>query len=390
MRVITAGESHGNSIVAVLEGIPSGLTLEKGFIENELKRRRSGYGRGPRMSVEKDEFEIVSGVIGGKTIGSPIVISIYNTEWEEWRNKLFECAEPEQSLLPTRPRPGHADYSGMLKYGFENARPVIERSSARSTVAIVAAGAILKQFLREFEIEVRSVVTSVGEKSAKLPEKLHLKDFDSFEKNEFRTFGEITAGTFREEIDKVAAKGTTVGGVVEVWGLGIPPGLGTYITPFERIDSKIAASMMAIPSVKAVEIGKAVEAAGITGDKALDEIYIERGNIKRKTNFAGGIEAGMTNGEAVRVRLYVKPVPTQRKPLRTVDLKNLKETETFYERSDVCVVPAVGVIGEAMLSYVISEEITKKFGADSLEEIKSSFKRYLGRLNWSPQRESRL
>lgn len=390
MRLVTAGESHGKGILAVIEGTPAGLRVDLERISKELERRRRGYGRGERMRLEKDEFEFISGVINNVTTGAPISVLVKNTEWEKWRESLFENPEPDEKLLPVVPRPGHADYSGVIKYGFENIRPVIERSSARTTVAFVAAGAVLKTFLSELGIEVRSLVAAVGEKEATLPEIIKLDDFEKYEKNDFRTLSEKIALIFKGEVDKARESGTTVGGIAEVWAFGAPPGLGSYVSPFERIDSKIAALMMAIPSVKAVEIGSGVKISRKNGFQAHDEFLISQGKVFRRTNHSGGIEGGMTNGEAIRVRLYVKPIPTQASPLRSVNLKTMEEEKTFYERSDVCVVPAVGVIGESMISFALAEAILDKFGRDTMKEIKRAWEEYLRRIPWSPRRESHL
>lgn len=390
MKFMTSGESHGRGILVIIEDMPAGLKIDFDGVTRELRRRRKGYGRGERMRLEKDEFEILSGVINRETIGTPISILIRNIEWKKWKEALYENPTPDEMLLPVVPRPGHADYAGVIKYGFENIRPVIERSSARTTAALVAAGSIFKSFLRNLNVESRSVVIAIGRKEAKLPHIIKLSDFEEFEKNEFRTISNNDALSFKEEVDNVKETGTTVGGMVEIWAFGVPPGIGTYTDPFQRIDARIAASMMAIPSVRAVEIGEGIEISKKIGAEVLDEFIVSRKKVWRKTNYSGGIEGGMTNGEPIRVRLYVKPVPTQRSPLKSVDLRSMKEAKAFYERSDVCVVPAVGVIGESMMSFVLTEAILEKFGKDTMKEILNGWKEYMRRIPWSPRQESHL
>jgi chorismate synthase len=384
MKLITAGESHGPGVLAIIEGLPAGVPVKRERIERELARRREGYGRGPRMALEKDSVEILSGVLHGSSIASPLTILIRNTEWETWRRELYE-AEPKAvraELLPRVPRPGHADYAGAVKYGFSNVRPVIERSSARATAAVVAAGAIFKEFLEGVGIRIGSVVCAVGTEEIDVPEFGSYEELVSKTSGEFRTISEAAHRRFRRVVDEAVAQGTTVGGLVEVMAFGCPPGLGTYTAFDERLDGKIAGALMAIPSVKGVELGNAADVRRAFGRDAMDAFVLEDGTVRRASNRMGGIEGGMTNGEPIRVRLHVKPVPTQKAPLASIDILEKEPRESFYERSDVCVVPAVGVIAEAVLAYVLAREALRQFGGSTYDDFREAFERYTRRIGW--------
>ena len=346
LRFLTAGESHGKCLTAIIEGIPSGITIDTDFINNELKRRQQGYGRGERMKIETDTVEITSGVRFGKTIGSPITLVIKNKDFEAWKKIMSVAPEDvtdEKSFSTFRP--GHADYAGSIKYAHKDLRNVLERSSARKTAIETAVGAVAKLLLKELEITGTSKVTQIG--SACCP------------------------ANFEEEVDIMRGKGDTVGGRFVVTYTNLPVGLGSYVHWDRKLDGKIAQAVMSIPAVKAVEIG--LNPTGKQGSEYHDEIFIENGEITRKTNHAGGIEGGMSNGEDIVVTGVMKPIPTMRKPLKTVDSKTMEETEAHFERSDVCAVEACSVVAESRIAWVLADEVLLKYGGDNLEELKRNY-----------------
>jgi chorismate synthase len=380
----TAGESHGQALVAILSGMPAGLCVDFDYINRELKRRQGGYGRGGRMKIESDTAQFLSGVRRGRTIGSPITLLISNHDWENWKEALAVEDSPEararhKSL--TRPRPGHADLAGCLKYNFPEARYVLERASARETAARVGAGALAKLFLKEFGIEVASHVVAVGS--------VALEDESvSFQKVlALRAVEDIMLGCvdpavearMKEEVDKALEARDTVGGTFEVIAHGVPPGLGSVAQWDERLDGQLAQALMSIQAVKAVEIGSGIEGAASPGSRVHDEIGYDREKscFTRKSNRAGGLEGGISNGEDIVVRGYVKPISTLRRPLESVDFATKETVKAAYERSDVCVVPAAGVVGEAMLALTISRSFLEKFGGDSMGETKRNFLAYM-------------
>jgi chorismate synthase len=383
LRFQTAGESHGQALVAILSGIPAGLGIDFEYVDRELKRRQGGYGRGGRMKIESDAAQFLSGVRHGKTIGSPITLLISNHDWENWKEALAVAESPEtraRHKALTRPRPGHADLAGCLKYNFTEARYVLERASARETAARVAAGAVAKMFLKEFDIEVASHVVAVGS--------VVLEDEPvAFEKVlALRAIEEIVLGCMdpavearmKEEVDKALEARDTVGGTFEVIAHGVPPGLGSCAQWDERLDGQLAQALMSIQAVKAVEIGGGFQAAGRPGSQVHDEIGYDKANSRftRKSNRAGGLEGGISNGEDVVVRGYVKPISTLRRPLESVDLTTKETATAAYERSDVCVVPAAGVVGEAMVALTIGRSFLEKFGGDSIGETKRNYTAY--------------
>jgi len=384
LRFQTAGESHGQALVAILSGIPAGLGIDFEYVNRELKRRQGGYGRGGRMKIESDAAQFLSGVRHGHTIGSPITLLISNHDWENWKEAMAVADSPEtraKHKALTRPRPGHADLAGCLKHNFPEARYVLERASARETAARVAAGAVAKLFLREFDIEVASHVVSVG--SVVLEE-----EPVAFEKVlALRATEEIVLGCvdtavearMKEEVDKALEARDTVGGTFEVIAHGVPPGLGSCAQWDERLDGQLAQALMSIQAVKAVEIGGGIQAAGRPGSQVHDEIGYDRENSRftRKSNRAGGLEGGISNGEDVVVRGYVKPISTLRRPLESVDFTTKETATAAYERSDVCVVPAAGVVGEAMVALTIGRSFLEKFGGDSIVETKRNYSAYL-------------
>ena len=383
LRFQTAGESHGQALVAILSGLPAGLCLDFNYINRELKRRQGGYGRGGRMKIESDTAQFLSGVRHGRTIGSPITMLVSNHDWENWKEALAVEDRPEtrakhKSL--SRPRPGHADLAGCLKYNFPEARYVLERASARETAARVAAGAVAKLFLKEFGVEVASHVVAVGTVA------LGYESVPFQKVLALRAAEEIVLGCvdpavetrMKEEVDKALEARDTVGGTFEVIAHGVPPGLGSCAQWDERLDGQLAQAVMSIQAVKGVEIGGGIEAAARPGSKVHDEIGYDRekSRFTRKSNRAGGLEGGISNGEDVVVRGYVKPISTLRRPLESVDFETKESAKAAYERSDVCVVPAAGVVGEAMVALTISRSMLEKFGGDSMGETKRNYQAY--------------
>lgn len=397
LRFLTSGESHGKALTGIIEGLPSGLSLSSKDIDTELKRRQGGYGRGGRMKIESDHAEIISGVVKGKTIGSPIGIFIENKDWQNWQN-IMSVEQPDlrseiqdSKSKVTRPRPGHADLAGVLKYNLKDIRNILERSSARETAMRTALGAIAKRFLSEFEITIGSFVISIGSvKSPNTEEKDMLMIFRRAEKSPVRCPDDDASKKMVKLIDKAKKDGNSLGGVFEVFATGLPSGLGSHIQWDKRLDAEIARAMMGIQAVKGVEIGKGFETASRFGSEAFDEIYYRKqakgeaglaGGFYRKTNHAGGLEGGITNGMPLIVRAAMKPIPTQARPLRSVDLINKRPYKAAYERSDICAVPAAAVVGEAMLALVIADSLLSKFGGDSMEEVKRNYQGYLGQIN---------
>lgn len=375
LRLLTAGESHGPRLTAILDGIPAGLTIDPAFINRELARRQHGYGRGGRMKIEKDQAVFEGGVRGGVTIGSPIAIGIANRDFANWSNVMDPLVnDPAASARRrlTRPRPGHADLAGGMKYGANDLRDVLERASARESAARVAAGAVCKLLLRECGIDVRSGVLSVG---AAVDDRSP-RSFDSLEKvREDSPMRALDAATEREmvaAVDAAKKEGDTLGGSVLVGARGLPAGLGSYASWDRKLDSRIGAALLSIPAVKAVELGSSIETSRGPGSRAHDEIEGgKRGGLSRRTNRAGGLEAGVTNGEDVIAVVYMKPLSTLARGLDSVDLETGIASRAAYERSDITAVAACGVIAEAMLAYVLADALLESTGGDRLEDVKS-------------------
>ena len=385
LRFVTAGESHGQALVAWISGLPAGLSIDQEFIQRELHRRQLGYGRGARQRIEKDQAEIFAGVRHGRTIGAPVALRIENRDWKNWEKALpvedtegAEGAEGSQRTL-TAPRPGHADLAGALKFNFHDARYVLERASARETTARVAAGAFAKLLLRELGVEVLSHSIAVGHvrlgRSATWQEiAAACANLDS----PLRCVDSATEFRMKAEVDRVLKEGDSVGGVFEVVARGVLPGLGSHAQWDEKLDAKLARAVMSIQAVKAVELGTGIENAGSYGSEVQDEISYDTGSKRfgRSSNRAGGIEGGISNGGDIVVRGYLKPISTLRRPLQTADLKTKEVVKAAYERSDVCVVPAAGVIGEAMVALELAGAFLEKFGGDSMEETRRNFEGY--------------
>jgi chorismate synthase len=377
LRYLTAGESHGPALVAILEGLPAGIPVSLKAIADELARRRHGYGRGPRMKIEKDRVELVSGVRGGKTLGSPVAVVIHNSEWDKWSHVMPVEGEPGGRPL-TRPRPGHADLPGMLKYGFEDARNVLERASARETAARVALATVAKSLLAQARIEVISHVVSIG--GAAIPESYRLPqpdDLEAIDASPVRCFDRSTSEEMVREIDAAAEAGDSLGGVVEVIAYGVPPGLGSHVHWDRKIDGRLAQALMAVPAIKGVEMGDGLALAGRKGSEAHDEIEPD---LTRATNRAGGTEGGMTIGGVLRVRAAMKPLSTLKRRLRSVDVSTGVATDAFQERTDVCAVPAAAVVCEAVVALVLADALLDKFGGDSLEDLLVALESYTDRI----------
>jgi len=378
LRLLTAGESHGKGLVAVLEGLPAGVPVAGSDIERDLARRRHGHGRGGRQRFEADAFEIVTGVRHGRSLGSPIAITIPNVEFEaKYRELMASDGEPPATAKLTRPRPGHADLVGALKYGFDDLRNVLERASARETAARVAAGAVCRAFLAALGIEVMSHVVQIGKVKAKgrvpVP-----ADRSRIDRSPVRCADESAAASMVAEIDRLRAQKDSVGGVFEVLAYGVPPGVGSYVHWDRKLDGRLAAALMSIQSVKGVEVGDGFATAGRPGSKAHDEIVVGRGGrLGRKSARAGGIEGGMSTGQPIRVRAAMKPFSTVPKPLATVDLATGEPAVAITQRTDACAVPAGGVVGEAAAAFVLADAMLEKFGGDSLGETHGNMTRYL-------------
>jgi chorismate synthase len=382
LRYFTAGESHGEALVAFLSGVPAGLKVDQKFLDRELWRRQQGYGRGGRMKIERDTAHILSGVRHGMTIGSPISIQLENKDWKNWQDSLpVGEGDPSRHKRVASPRPGHADLAGALKYNFPEARYVLERASARESAARVAIGAIAKAFLRELGIDVLSHVVAVG--NVALPKEVPWEQIGALYQQEEILLNcaepEIQR-RMKDEVDKILKTGDSLGGVFEVVAHGVPPGLGTYAQWDERLDALLAGAVMSLQAVKAVEIGCGVAAAASPGSAVHDEIGYGKPAaftaFTRARNHAGGIEGGVSNGEEIRVRGYLKPISTLRRPLQSVDFATREPVRAAYERSDVCVVPAAGVAAEAMVALTLARCALEKFGGDSMGETLRNFQGY--------------
>jgi len=389
-RFTTAGESHGRGLVGILEGIPAGLPIAAGDVDVELKRRMGGYGRGARMKIESDRIEWLSGVRAGETLGSPIAMLIWNRDWEHWQDVMAPEADATPDSLGrrrqvTRPRPGHADLAGSLKYDRQDARDILERASARETVARVACGAVCKKLLREFSVEIGSYVAALGGVVAQTPALLPSPLNEAADQSPVRCLDKEAEAEIIRRIDQAKAAGDTLGGIVEVVALGVPVGLGSHVSWDTKLDGRLAQALMSIPAVKGVELGLGFEAARRKGSEVHDEIMP---GFARATNRAGGTEGGMTTGEPLVARVAMKPISTLMSPLKTVDLKTGGPAQAQSERSDVTAVPAMGVIAEAMVAIVLTEALLEKFGGDALSELKRNVDGYLAQVRARTHTES--
>jgi len=386
LRYFTAGESHGEALTAFISGLPAGLVVDQAFVDRELWRRQQGYGRGGRMKIETDKAHILSGVRHGKTIGSPIAVLLENKDWKNWQESLpIEQGDPDKHKRVASPRPGHADLAGALKYNFPEARYVLERASARESAARVAVGALAKLLLRELGIDVLSHVIAVGAVTMERP--TPWEEIRSlWDKPEvlLNCAEPATEQRMKEEVDKALKTGDSVGGIFEIVAHNVPPGLGTYAQWDERLDALLGAAVMSLQAVKAVEIGSGITAAASLGSAVHDEIgygaFAGFTGFTRTRNNAGGIEGGVSNGEDIRVRGYLKPISTLRRPLQSVDFASRQPVKAAYERSDVCVVPAAGVAAEAMVALTLARCALEKFGGDSMAETLRNFQGYCQQL----------
>ena len=393
IRILTAGESHGKALSVIVEGFPSNIPLNKEFVDNQLRRRQMGYGRGGRMKIETDQVDINSGIRFGKTLGSPIAFNIYNSDWANWTEIMSHTPVKQVIEKITIPRPGHADLTGVTKYNFDDIRNSIERSSARETAARVAGSTIAKRFLEEFGITVGSFVESIGniysddnfiEKlyKNKLPKNLNAQKLaDKADKSDVRVLDKAQEIKIIDKIKVAKKNGDTLGGNIVVIATGLPAGLGSYMHFDKKLDAAIAFEFMSINAIKGVEIGAGFNSADQFGSKSHDEIVIRNGELNRKTNRAGGIEGGISTGLPIIVKAAMKPIATLMQPIQTVNLKSMKSIKARRERSDFVAVPACGVIGEAALAWVLAKFMLDKFGGDSLEETKLNYKKYTDSLN---------
>ena len=379
LRFMTAGESHGPRLTAILEGVPAGLRLEKTDIDKELARRQQGYGRGGRMKIETDKVEVLSGVRFHETLGGPITLQVINKDFANWNGRMAAFGEPEGESV-TAARPGHADLTGVMKYDRQDVRDILERSSARETTMRVAVGAVCKAFLRELGIEVVSHVTTIGGVDAS-PSKIDRSEIGEDIGSELNCYDREAEQQMKRRIDAAKADGDTLGGIFEVIVRGLPMGLGSHIQWDKRLDARLAAALMSIQAIKGVEIGAGFACGRLPGSEIHDEVFVdEAGKIYRATNRAGGLEGGMTNGEEVVLRAAMKPIPTLMTPLKSIDIKSREAVLACKERSDTCAVSAASVVGEAMTAFVIAQAICEKFGSDALRDVKVALQAYKERL----------
>ena len=385
LHVVTAGESHGPGLTTIVEGLPAGLELSREAIDRDLARRQLGHGRGGRMKIEKDAAEVTSGVRHGRTLGGPIALQVANRDYKNWEERMnpwpVENPVPEVHL----PRPGHADLAGVQKYGFTDVRNVLERASARETAARVAAGALAKEFLRALGVSVVSHVTQIGAVKAPLTDP-GLDAFDGVDESPVRCLDAEATKAMVNEINVLRKKNESIGGIFELRAFGLVPGLGSHVSWTQRMDGLIAGALLSIQAAKGVGLGDGFDLAGRPGSEAHDEIfYSEERGYYRETNRSGGLEGGMTTGEPLVARVAMKPIPTLTKPLRSVDIATKEPSQALRERTDSCVVPAAGVVGEAMLAIVLAGAYRDKFGGDHIDDVKAAVSAYCSRIGWKPR-----
>lgn len=398
LRWLTAGESHGEALVGIIEGVPAGVELTSEIVRDALARRRLGYGRGARMKFEEDRVRILGGVRHGKTQGGPVAIEIANTEWPKWVDVMSsDPVDPAliegraRNAALTRPRPGHADFAGMQKYGFDESRPVLERASARETATRVALGVVAAQILKALGVELVSHTTAIAEVAAPADAPHPTpRDVAALDADPLRCFDAATSEAMVATVDKAHKDGETLGGVVEVLAYGLPPGLGSYVHWDRRLDARLAAALMGIQAIKGVEVGDGFETAKRPGTRAHDEIVPGEHGVQRVSNRAGGIEGGMTIGDLLRVRAAMKPIATVPKALATIDTSTGEVARAHHQRSDVCAVPAAGVVAEAMVALVLAEAALEKFGGDSITETRRNMNSYLAAIPESLAWESNV
>ena len=365
LRLLTAGESHGPALTAILDGMPAGLSIDTSVIDHELTRRQKGLGAGGRMKIERDSVRLLSGVMAGETTGAPIALLVENADHANWKGKAVDAM--------TAPRPGHADLTGALKYGYRDLRPSLERASARETTMRVAAGAICKHFLAQFGIVVGAYVRAIAGIEVELKGNDFESRFKAAEQNELRCPHPAAAKKMKARVEEAIQSGDTLGGLIEIFALNLPVGLGSYVQWDRRLDARLAGALMSVQAIKGIEIGDAFENAALLGSRAHDEIRLEAGDLTRPTNRAGGIEGGISNGMPLVVRAAMKPIATTLTPQKTVDLASGQEADTRYERSDFCPVPRAVPVLEAMTAFVLADALLEKLGGDSIKEITARF-----------------
>jgi chorismate synthase len=383
LRLTTAGESHGPGLTCILEGLPAGLVLDRDALNRELRRRQLGYGRGGRMKIERDQVEVTGGVRHGRTLGGPIAIQVVNRDFANWEERMNPWPVDEELPEVHLPRPGHADLVGTQKYGMSDVRDILERASARETAARVAGGAVAKAFLGQLGVTVHSHVIQITSVSAPRFDDLKPEDFEGVDSSPVRCLDAAASEAMVAEIDRLRKANESLGGVFEVVAFGLVPGLGSHVSWESRLDGRLGQALLSIQAIKAVAIGDGIEVAGLPGSQAHDEIFYDPdGGYYRQTNRAGGIEGGMTNGSPLVVRASMKPLPTLTKPLRSVDIATHQPAEALRERTDSCTVPAAGVVGEAMVAFVVAAAYREKFGGDNIDDVRTALAAYKHRIDW--------
>jgi chorismate synthase len=386
LRLITAGESHGPGLTCIVEGLPAGLQLDRAAIDADMARRQLGHGRGGRMKIETDRADVTAGVRHGRTLGGPIALQVPNRDFANWEERMNPWPV-EADVAPVHlPRPGHADLVGTWKYGLDDVRDILERASARETAARVAGGAVCKAFLRALGVEVRSHVTQITSVVAPCRVQLALADFDDVDASPVRCLDPEASRAMVAEINALRKANESLGGTFEVVVFGLVPGLGSHVSWEERLDGRLALALCSIQAIKGVGIGDGFDLAGVPGSRAHDEIFFDEARgWHRETNRSGGVEGGMTTGETLVVRAAMKPLPTLTKPLRSVDTATHEPAEALRERTDSCTVPAAGVVGEAMVAFVLADAYRAKFGGDHIDDVRSAVRAYEERIGWRPR-----
>jgi chorismate synthase len=383
LRMITAGESHGPGLTCIIEGLPAGLELDREALDRDLARRQLGHGRGGRMKIERDKVQVTGGVRHGRTLGGPIALQVVNRDYANWEERMNPWPVQDAIAEVHLPRPGHADLVGTQKYGLSDVRDILERASARETAARVAGGAVAKAFLRDLGVEVLSHVIQITGVSAPRRDDLAPEDFADVDESPVRCLDPASSQAMVAEINRLRKENESLGGVFEVRAFGLVPGLGSHVSWEERLDGRLGQAILSIQAIKAVSIGDGIEVAGVPGSRAHDEIfYDETHGYYRETNRAGGVEGGMTTGDPLVVRGSMKPLPTLTKPLRSVDISTHEPAEALRERTDSCTVPAAGVVGEAMVAFVLADAYRRKFGGDHIADVRGALRAYEERIGW--------